>query len=385
VKKVVGIQQIPLLGQPMSPATVGGDFVYTSGMYGVDPITLLAPEGFEAQATLAIRNLIAVSAVAGMSSDHFVRCRVFLKDMQYLPAFNRIFTALIGANLPAVSVIALPNFIGPYLIQIEAMGIKDISSLKKEVLYVPEIYTPPVFPYPQGMKVGKFIFTSAQYPFYPNGKPEEKFEDQIRLTINNMLAIVKAGGGDKASIMKNLNFLCDMKRFDDFNVVYSEFFQKENHPPARSCYGPKELYGMSRYGLECVAYLGDWNILKSPSSPVLPMPFCQGTEAEGLVYVSGQVGFNPKINGWEDNFEVQTRQMMNNMLNVAKEAGAGPIDFLKCSNFLTAPGQLDFYNELYKEYFQDKENYPALATYQVVLAYTYLIEIDGIAYVGPKK
>ena len=223
------------------------------------------------------------------------------------------------------------------------------------------------------------------YPFYPDGKPEEKFEDQIRLAINNMLAVVKVSGGEKASVMKNLNFLLDMKRFDDFNAVYREFFQKENHPPARSCFGPKELYGMSVYGVECVAYLGDWKILKSPLAPVLPLPFCQGVEAEGLVYVSGQVGFNPAINGYEDSFGVQTRQMLNNMLNIAKEAGAGPGDFLKCSNFLTAPGQLDFYNELYKECFNDSENYPALATYQTDLAYAYLIEIDGIAYAGQKK
>jgi len=379
MKKSIRTSKVPLFDPRAVQATVSGDYVFTSGMVGVDPQTLYPVEGFEAQARLAIEHMITISLEAGMSPENFVLCRVFLRDMVYLDLFNRIFAEYMGKDMPAVSLVGLPAFDGPYLVQVEAIGVKDGSAMKKETIQTAEAPVLPNFPYPQGMKIGNLIFVSSQFPVYPDTlKPEADFDKQIHLVVKHMTTVVEAGGGKKKNIIKNVVMLRDIERFDDMNAIYSQYFVKGENPPARTCYGASELYGVSEVAMECVACMHDnWKTLFSPDGAQLPLPFCQGTSAEGLAFISGQVGFNSKTMQIEDGFENQMRQMMRNVLSVAKEAGATPEDFLKAGCFVVNKGHMEFHNQIFEEHF--KGDLPACSVFQSGLAYIYIVEIDIIA------
>lgn len=379
MRKIVKTSKAPIFDVPLVQGTTFGDRVFTAGMVGCDAKTMRRGTTFEEQTRLVMDNLINTSRVAGMEPDEIIKCTAFIRDMTYLETFDHIYKEYFGKKYPARTIYAVPSLAGPYDMEVEAFGYQSAAGKNFEVIHTDRAPAPGKYQV-QGIKVGNFIYTSSQAPIdVASGKPVEAFDKQIRCAIQNMIAVVEAGGGKKENIIKNLVFLTDMSKFDDFNPVYGEFFQKDNNPPARSCFGVTALSGMSQIEIECVAYIGEnRETLHSPNAPVLNFPFCQGIRAEEMVFVSGQVGYDPKTGKVPETFEGQTRIMMENMLAVAKEAGAGPDDFVKTTCFLTDIGQFAFFNQIYREYFH--QDFPARSAFQCNrLSYQYLIEIDGIA------
>ena len=381
MREIIRTSKAPIFDVPLSQGIRFGNRVFPSGMVGARPDTVEAVEGFEAQVHQVMQNLMNVAKVGGMNPQDFVKCTAFLKDLNYFSIFNRIYAEYFGCEFPARAVFEIPSLAGPYEMEVEGFGYSSDTwkTLKKEVISTDKA---PRFPVPlvQGIKVGNFIYPSGQVPAKPKDSwPVEGFENQIRQAIENLIAVVEAGGGAKKDIIMCVVFMKDMSRFDTFNEIYKEYFQKENNPPARSCFGVSGLAGPYEMEIEGVAYIGNDIVrLKTPDAPVFDMPFCQGVRAEEMVYISGQVGYNPKNGEVPNTFEGQTRLMMENMLAVAREAGAGPDDFVKTTCFMTDIRNFEFFNRIYKEYFNHE--FPARSAFEVAgLAYNYTVEIDGIA------
>lgn len=381
MREIIRTSRAPIFDVPLVQGTKFGNRVFPSGMVGVEPKNMEELEDFKAQTRQVMENLMNVAKAGGMGPKDFVKCTAFLKDMNYFGIFNRIYAEYFGTDFPARSAFEIPALAGPFVMEVEGFGF-DSETWKTQKKEIIKTENAPRFKVPlvQGIKVGNFIYPSGQVPAMPEDSwPVEDFEEQIRQAIKNLIAVVEAAGGRKENLIKTVVFLKDMKRFDQFNKVYGEFFQKENNPPARSCFGVSALAGPYDVEIEGVAYVGsDRQTLKSANAPVFDMPFCQGIRAEEMVYVSGQVGYNPKTGEVPVTFEGQTRQMMENMLAVAAEAGAGPDDFVKTTCFLTDIRKFEFFNRIYKEYFN--RDFPARSAFQVAgLAYSYVVEIDGIA------
>jgi enamine deaminase RidA (YjgF/YER057c/UK114 family) len=66
--------------------------------------------------------------------------------------------------------------------------------------------------------------------------------------------------------------------------------------------------------------------------------FANGVAAEGrLVFVAGQVGWNPETGEFEsDSFVAQTRQALRNVARVLAEAGAEPHHVVRMTWYLTS-------------------------------------------------
>ena len=84
---------------PGAPAAVGpychavlcGDTLYTSGQLGLVPETGALPEGVQAQAEQALKNLEAVLQAAGMGMQDVVKTTVFLQDMGDFAQVNEVY------------------------------------------------------------------------------------------------------------------------------------------------------------------------------------------------------------------------------------------------------------------------------------------------------
>ncbi len=88
-------------------------------------------------------------------------------------------------------------------------------------------------PYSQGLKVGEFIYTSGQLPInVKTGEMPSDIKAQTRQSLENVKAILEAGGSSMDKVFKITVFLSDMNNFGDMNGVYKEFFSGDF--PSRS-------------------------------------------------------------------------------------------------------------------------------------------------------
>jgi 2-iminobutanoate/2-iminopropanoate deaminase len=89
-------------------------------------------------------------------------------------------------------------------------------------------------PYSQGVRAGGLVYTSGQLPLTPSG---EMIRDDIgraaRQALENVRAILAAGGATLKDVVKVTVYLTDMGHFATVNGVYAEFFSEPF--PARTC------------------------------------------------------------------------------------------------------------------------------------------------------
>jgi len=122
-----------------------------------------------------------------------------------------------------------------------------------------------------------------------------------------------------------------------------------------------------------------------PSGWPRPSGYANGTAATGrLVFVAGQVGWNPLTGTFEDKgFIGQFRQTLLNTLAVLEEAGAGPEHMTRMTWYITdKKAYLDearAAGQVYREIMG--RNYPAMAVVQVValIEDAALVEIETTA------
>jgi len=110
-----------------------------------------------------------------------------------------------------------------------------------------------VGPYSQGVRVGDFIFTAGQLGLVPGTKDfaGPDIEAQTRQALENLKAVLEAGGSCLEHVVKTTVFLADMGEFSRMNAVYAEFFPEG--PPARSAVQVAALPLGGRVEIEAVA------------------------------------------------------------------------------------------------------------------------------------
>ena len=90
-----------------------------------------------------------------------------------------------------------------------------------------------VGPYSQGVRLGDFIFTAGQLGLVPGTKEfaGPDIESQTRQALENIKAVLEAGGSCLEHVVKTTVFLQDMGEFARMNGVYAEFFPGDGTPP----------------------------------------------------------------------------------------------------------------------------------------------------------
>jgi len=110
-------------------------------------------------------------------------------------------------------------------------------------------------PYSQAIVAtpGRFLFTAGQIPLDPKtgSLVGDEIEEQTRQTLQNLKAVVEAGGSDLANVLKTTVFLKNMNDFVRMNEVYAGFFPHD--PPARSAVEVARLPKDVLVEIECVA------------------------------------------------------------------------------------------------------------------------------------
>ncbi len=107
------------------------------------------------------------------------------------------------------------------------------------------------------------------------------------------------------------------------------------------------------------------------------LPFARAVEADGWLYVSGQV---PMVNGElvEGNIITQSHQAIKNVLAILKEGGYGPEHVVRCGVWLDDARDFQSFNGIFKSYFG--EHPPARACVQSSMVVDCKVEVDCIAF-----
>jgi reactive intermediate/imine deaminase len=103
----------------------------------------------------------------------------------------------------------------------------------KEVIARSDVPTPSL-PFSAGIKANGFVFTAGQVGTDPHtGKVAgPDVASQTRQTIDNLRAVLEAGGSSLDRLVKTTVFLADLRTFDEMNAVYRELIPEPR--PGRS-------------------------------------------------------------------------------------------------------------------------------------------------------
>ncbi len=126
-KNTIVTENAPKAIGPYSVGVKIGNFVYTAGQLGIDPVIGGFVEGgIEAQTRQALKNLKAVLEAGNSSLENVIKTTVFLRDMDEFAAMNAVYSEFFTENFPARSAVQVARLPLDAAVEIEAVAvIKD--------------------------------------------------------------------------------------------------------------------------------------------------------------------------------------------------------------------------------------------------------------------
>ncbi|MCB8965188.1 MAG: RidA family protein [Bacteroidales bacterium] len=120
-------------------------------------------------------------------------------------------------------------------------------------------------------------------------------------------------------------------------------------------------------------------IINTEHAPKAVGPYSQAVEANGLIFISGQIPIIPKTSSVvEGGIQEQTEQVLKNIGAILNEAGLNYSNVVKTTCLLSDMNNFAAMNEVYAKYFT--VDMPARAAFGVVkLPLGVLVEIECIA------
>ena len=108
-------------------------------------------------------------------------------------------------------------------------------------------------PYSQAVSHNGVLYCSGQIALGADGSDHTKapVKEQTRLALDNLKAVLEAGGSSLENVVKVGIFLADMNDFQAVNEVYAQYFV--HHRPARACVAVRTLPKNALVEIECTA------------------------------------------------------------------------------------------------------------------------------------
>ena len=124
----------------------------------------------------------------------------------------------------------------------------------KDVVFTPR-GPKPIGPYSQAIKANGFLFVSGQIALDPQSGEFTGTDVRVQTerVLENLKAILEAGGVSLGHVVKTTVYLKDMNEFTAMNEVYGRYFSAA--PPARSTVQAARLPKDALVEIDVVAFL----------------------------------------------------------------------------------------------------------------------------------
>ncbi len=121
-------------------------------------------------------------------------------------------------------------------------------------------------------------------------------------------------------------------------------------------------------------------VFQSKTMPSTKAPYSQAIIYDKLLFVSGQIAFDPGKNGViSGTIEQETELALSNIRSIINEAGSSLEKVLKVTVFLTDMKEFHKFNSVYKQFFA--RDPPARSCVEVkCLPFDAKVEIEAIAH-----
>jgi reactive intermediate/imine deaminase len=120
---VISTSGAPVARGHYSQAIVHAGIVYIAGQL---PIVPARPDDklveFEAQARQVIANVVAIAEAAGSSAGRLLKVTVYIADVAHWPAFNKVYSEMLGSHRPARTVVPVAQLHYGYLVEMDAIA-----------------------------------------------------------------------------------------------------------------------------------------------------------------------------------------------------------------------------------------------------------------------
>lgn len=122
---IISTGNAPKPGGHYSQATTHGDLVFVAGQlpFTTEGDKINGP--IEEQTLQALKNLRAVLQAAGSDTNQVLKTTVFVSDISLWPAVNKVYSEFFGEHKPARSIVPTKELNHGFLIEIEAIAIKN--------------------------------------------------------------------------------------------------------------------------------------------------------------------------------------------------------------------------------------------------------------------
>jgi len=112
-----------------------------------------------------------------------------------------------------------------------------------------------VGPYAQGVRYGHLVFTAGQIPRDPaTGRLiSGDIREQTRVVLENLKAILTAGGSSLEQVLKVTVYMRDLGKFAQMNEVFEQYFGA--HKPARTTVEVSALPLGVEIEMDAIAYV----------------------------------------------------------------------------------------------------------------------------------
>ncbi len=136
-------------------------------------------------------------------------------------------------------------------------GCGDVSPSPARSIVRTDAAPKAIGPYSQAVRVGDTLYCSGQIAIDP---ATSKMIDgdaaaQARRVLENLGAVLKAGGADFGDVVRATVYVSDMADYKAVNAVYAEYFSEAK--PARAAVQVARLPLDAKVEISCIAVLSD--------------------------------------------------------------------------------------------------------------------------------
>jgi reactive intermediate/imine deaminase len=221
----------------IAPGMMVGDRLYISGLLGRDGVTGKIPDTPAAQVQLALDRVKSVLTEAGMDFRHMVFVNPYLTKDVPMGVMNKIYAQQFEfGNTPARATIEV-SFL-PHGANIEFTGVA-IKDLSKRRAVRPKNMAPSATASPCVWADDTF-YCSAKSGFIPGrngGIFADNTEDQLRMTMRNLLDGLEEAEIGFKDVVATCVYLDNQDEFPKMNAVYGKYLNGDP-PPTRSTLSP---------------------------------------------------------------------------------------------------------------------------------------------------